>query len=117
MVICLENVWEPIPDIQSELIIAGNHPHLRASLDNGHTLVFSNIPSNKWVEILGPVLAHCHLHDNSGEYDEHKMVGEGIENWAELMTAIRNYSPKTILVAENDKLADNKASIKRLKDL
>ena len=116
MIICLENVWEPIPDIQSELITVGNHPHLRATLDNGHTLVFSNIQSNKWVETLGPVLAHCHLHDNSGEYDEHKPVGEGKENWEELMAAFRDYAPNTILVAENGKLVDNKISITRLRD-
>lgn len=115
IVICLENVWEPVPDIQAELISAGNHPHLRASFDNGHALVFSNSPSKKWVESLGPMLAHCHLHDNSGKLDEHKSVGEGKEDWEGLMAALKKYSPQAILVAESDRLNDNRLSIKKLK--
>jgi sugar phosphate isomerase/epimerase len=117
IIVCLENIWEPIPDIQAELVAAGNHPNLRASLDNGHTLVFSSIPASKWVTMLGPLLVHCHLHDNSGEFDEHKPIGDGKENWKELLSAIKKYSPQAILVAESDSLACNKLSIDRLKAL
>ena len=78
IVICLENLWEPVPDIQAELIASGNHPHLQASFDNGHVLVFSSVSSRGWVATLGPMIAHCHLHDNSGELDQHKPIGEGI---------------------------------------
>jgi sugar phosphate isomerase/epimerase len=117
IIICLENIWEPVPDIQAELIAAGNHPNLRASFDNGHALVFSNIPASKWVATLGPLLVHCHLHDNSGELDEHKPIGDGKENWKELLSAIKKYSPQAILVAETDSLACNMLSIGRLKAL
>ena len=116
MVICLENVWEPTPDIQAGLISTGNHPNLRATFDNGHPLVFSNVRAGEWVKALGPVLAHCHLHDNSGERDEHKPIGEGKENWEELIMALDEYSPQAILVAESDRLQDNKLSIERLRD-
>ena len=113
--ICLENLWEPGPDIQTELISSAKHPHLRASFDNGHTLVFSDIPAASWVETLGDALAHCHLHDNSGELDEHKPVGEGKENWPELLEALKKHSPQAILVAESDDLEKNKMSIDKLR--
>lgn len=116
IIICLENLWEPVPDIQVELITAGNHPHLQASFDNGHALVFSNISSSEWVETLGPMLAHCHLHDNNGEIDEHKPIGEGLENWDQLTLTIKEHLPQAILVMESDSLIDNKISIDRFKN-
>ncbi len=116
IIICLENLWEPVPEIQAELISAGNHPNLRATFDNGHPLVFSNVPSSQWVATLGPMIAHCHLHDNLGEYDEHKPVGEGKEEWEKLLTAIVQYCPQAILVTESDRLDYNKVSIERLRN-
>ena len=99
IVICLENLWEPNPDIQADLISSGRHPQLKASFDNGHALVFSNVSADSWVETLGEALAHCHLHDNSGELDEHKSIGEGKEIWQELFDSLEQHSPQAILVA------------------
>jgi sugar phosphate isomerase/epimerase len=113
--ICLENLWEPDPGVQANLVETGNHPHLRASFDNGHALVFSRVPAASWVETMGERLAHCHLHDNSGEHDQHKPVGSGKEDWQSLLTALDRFSPKAILVAESDHLDRNKLSIEKLK--
>jgi len=117
IVICLENIWEPEPDTQAELIAAGGHPHLRASFDNGHVLVFSPHSSSYWVSVLGEAIAHSHLHDNAGEVDEHKPVGEGIENWPELLEALGTHAPQAILVAESGELVNNKLSLERLRKL
>lgn len=116
-VICLENLWEPVPDIQADLIRSGEHPRLRASFDNGHALVFSDVSASSWVETLGETLVHCHLHDNSGMLDEHKPVGEGKEVWPELLETLNKRCPQAILVAESDKLANNRTSIERLRSL
>lgn len=32
---------------------------------------------DRWLETLGPYIGHLHLHDNSGEGDEHLGLGEG----------------------------------------
>lgn len=116
IIICLENLWEPGPDIQAELISSGKHPHLKASFDNGHALVFSDVSASCWVETLGDALAHCHLHDNSGELDEHKPIGEGKENWPGFFKAIKKHSPHAILVAESDDLEKNKISLEKLRN-
>ena len=116
IVICLENLWEPSPGIQADLISSGQHPHLKASFDNGHALVFSDVSASSWVETLGDALVHCHLHDNSGNIDEHKPVGEGKENWPELLKSIEKCSLEAILVAESDSLDKNQKSINRLRN-
>ncbi len=115
MVICLENLWEPEPDTLADLIAAGGHPHLRASFDNGHVLVFSPRSSAYWVEAMAGAIVHCHLHDNGGEVDEHKPVGEGIENWRELLGALEKHAPQAVLVAESGELVNNRLSIERLR--
>jgi len=60
-------------------------------------------------------LLHCHFHDNSGEADEHKAVGDRKENWPELLNAVRSRSPDAILVAESDRLDRNRISIEKLR--
>jgi sugar phosphate isomerase/epimerase len=117
IVICLENLWEADPETQAEVISEIGHPNLKATFDNGHALVFSEKPARHWIETLGRDLAHCHLHDNSGEADEHGPVGDGIENWGELLLAASTFSPEAILVAESDFLASNQISLQRLRSL
>jgi sugar phosphate isomerase/epimerase len=113
--ICLENLWEPEPDIQAELIARGGHPHLRATFDNGHLLVFTRWSAESWVKTLGEAIAHCHLHDNMGELDEHLPVGQGKENWPALLEVLARHAPRAVLVAESDSLDNNKVSIERLR--
>ncbi|NIP44643.1 MAG: sugar phosphate isomerase/epimerase [candidate division Zixibacteria bacterium] len=117
VIITLENIWDPYPDIQAEIVTKANHPNLRVSFDNGHALVFSDIPAQKWIETFGSMLVHCHLHDNSGESDEHKPIGDGKENWPDLIAALRQRSPGAIMVAESDSLKNNKISIERLRKM
>ena len=116
MVIALENLWESEPEIQAELIDYIHHPALKASFDNGHALVYSKIPSSKWIQTLGNHMVHCHLHDNHGETDEHAVIGIGIEDWSSLINAIHQYSPKAIMVVENDWLEKNQQSYEKLKE-
>jgi sugar phosphate isomerase/epimerase len=117
IVISMENLWEGTPDIQVELLEKANHPNLRATFDNGHALIFSELTAAEWIKGLGTNLAHCHLHDNSGEIDEHKPVGEGIEKWPELMSAIEDHAREAVLVVESDLLSENQASLDYLRQL
>lgn len=114
--ICLENLWEPAPDIQADLIARGGHPHLKATFDNGHLLVFTGFTAGSWIETLGEAIAHCHVHDNNGELDEHLPVGGGKENWPELLEALRRHAPQAVLVSECDRLETNRVSIERLRE-
>ncbi len=117
LTICLENLWEPHPELPAALIRAGAHPHLRASFDNGHALVFSEHSASRWIEVLGDCLAHLHLHDNHGEADEHAPIGDGIEDWPALVGAARSLAPDAVLVIESEKLQKNELSLGRLRAL
>ena len=115
--ICLENLWEPTPELQYNIMSEADHPHLRATFDNGHPLVFSKMTGVEWVERLAPYLGHCHLHDNHGKSDEHLAVGEGIENWPALMSAYAEYAPEVPLVMESDKLETNTRSLHKVREV
>jgi sugar phosphate isomerase/epimerase len=113
--ICLENMWESDATIQKEVVSISKHPNLKASFDNGHALIFSKAPASDWVQVLADDLAHCHLHDNHGESDEHAVIGTGKENWISLLAATREFSPEAILVIENDRFDLNRRSLEELK--
>lgn len=115
--IVLENMWEPDPALQRQVVEAANHPSLKASFDNGHALVFSTRPGAEWIRVLGRALAHVHLHDNDGTYDQHLAVGEGVEDWKNLITAWREHAPDSTLVVESDDLEVNKRSLRALRKL
>lgn len=109
--IALENMWERTPDVQKRVVEEVGHPGLKASFDNGHALVFSDVSAAAWVGTLGSDLVHCHLHDNDGEYDSHLPIGEGIEDWRSLLGAINALESPPMVVLESDKLANNQKSL------
>lgn len=113
--IVLENLWERGPEVQLAIVEAADHPRLKASFDNGHALIHSSTPSSAWVEALGDDLEHCHLHDNDGSYDAHRPVGEGIESWESLLSALTRHAPHARLVLESDRLAENETALSALR--
>lgn len=115
--VVLENMWEPGPDLQRRVVDAAGHPHLKASFDNGHALVFSDVSAPAWIRELGGDLAHAHLHDNGGEVDAHLPVGEGTEDWPALFSALREHAPGAVVVAESDRLEPNRRSLAALREL
>lgn len=115
--IVLENLWEPDPGVQKRVVEIASHTALKASFDNGHALVFSEVPAAEWIAILGSDLVHCHLHDNHGETDDHQPVGSGVEDWPSLFTALGEFSPDALVVLESDRLDLNRASLVAVREL
>lgn len=109
--IVLENLWEAGPEVQKSVVREAGHPYLKASFDNGHALVFSNVRARDWIEVLDSDLVHCHLHDNDGGYDHHWAVKNGEENWPEYFGAIQHCDCQPVLVMESDKLDVNRISL------
>lgn len=115
--IVMENLWEPGPDLQKRVVEEVGSPALKASFDNGHALVFSDMPASDWVEVLGEDLAHCHLHDNYGDRDEHLVVGQGNEDWQALLGSLVRHAPDAFVVVENDSLEPNLRSLAVVREL
>ncbi len=116
-VIALENMWERSPDLQRRVVETAGHPALRASFDNGHAQVFSDVPAPEWIAALGESLAHCHLHDNDGQYDAHEPVGDGIADWPALLEALARSPAQPMIVLESDRLERNRASLEAWQEM
>jgi sugar phosphate isomerase/epimerase len=73
----LENVFETKPEPLVTLLNRLDSPTLGHCFDVGHWHLFSKVSLDDWFTALGPHLCHLHLHDNTGNGDDHLPVGEG----------------------------------------
>jgi sugar phosphate isomerase/epimerase len=89
IVLLLENMWEPDPEIITNILDRINSPHLEACLDVGHSSLYSRLPISAWIKSLGRHLVYTHLHNNHGDADEHLAFGDGVIDFPELLDALR----------------------------
>lgn len=73
----LENVYEDGPDDIRVLFERLNHKNIGFCLDPGHLLAFGRDPIETWLDTMEPYLGQLHLHDNSGDWDDHLALGRG----------------------------------------
>lgn len=73
----LENVYENGPEEMRILFENLGKEHVGFCLDTGHQAAFSRCSLKTWLESLGPYLGQVHLHDNSGQNDDHLALGKG----------------------------------------
>ena len=72
--VMLENVYEQDPEIVREAIQRIALDNVRVCLDVGHLNAFGGGDFKGWLETLGPLIGHLHLHDNLGTLDDHQAV-------------------------------------------
>lgn len=99
-IICLENVYEPHPRPLRRVLEACSSPRLRFCFDTGHFNCFSKEPLELWMEELAPYIAEIHLHDNSGESDQHLPIGEGTFPFEYMFTLLKEKNVRPILTVE-----------------
>lgn len=116
VVIALENQWTPLNHSRCLLRIMEQFrsPHLGLCYDSGHgnlmekgmlfpgrtcvPYIWEDLGSPvEWeenlIEKFSPWMVNCHLHDNNGINDEHKLPGEGTVDWQRIMNVLRG-SPR-----------------------
>lgn len=86
--LALENIFETHPGTLVDLLDRIDSPRLGHCFDVGHWRLFSDISLADWFSVLGHRLVHLHLHDNTGERDEHRPIGEGDIDFTELFRLI-----------------------------
>ena len=64
--VMLENVYERDPELIREAIQRIDLANVRVCLDVGHLLAFGGGDFQGWLDTLGPIIGHLHLHDNLG---------------------------------------------------
>lgn len=97
LTLALENIFETHPGTLVELLDRIDSPRLGHCFDVGHWRLFSDTSLPDWFAALGRHIVHLHLHDNTGESDEHRPIGEGDINFDQLFSLINNLeSPPTM---------------------
>jgi sugar phosphate isomerase/epimerase len=117
-----ENVWEPQPEIVRRVLDGVGSENFKANLDTGHVNIYSKVPIERWVEVLGDHLAYIHLNDNRGDSDNNLAPGDGNIRWDKFFEALELYGLKPRICLEVEaykgwsKLKNTKRAIEYLKE-
>jgi sugar phosphate isomerase/epimerase len=114
VIIALENMWEPDPDLIATVLEQVASPHARACLDVGHVYLFSeSLPFPDWLERTRENLVHIHANNNLGQYDDHLPLDaeEGVVNYDDVIPLLRELSPPPLVSLEMEHLEDLERSL------
>ena len=109
--ICIENIWSRIntPDRLLQLKSYFDTPYLGFCYDAGHANLMTNgkdYPEGSANKVWGtfgetpdwndpilekmlPHIVNCHLHDNDGSSDQHKLCGKGSVDWKKVVSLLK----------------------------
>jgi sugar phosphate isomerase/epimerase len=105
----IENIYDKLPRVLTDLVRSFNSDAVRQSLDVGHAYIKyceGAPPPDYYVRVARELLGHIHLQDTDGYSDRHWAVGEGKVDWQGLFRAIAELESKPRLILE---LTDSKA--------
>ncbi len=114
ILLVLENVFEPGPEIHLRIFEQIRSPYLGFCLDVGHQNVFAAKGLSFWLESLGPWLKQLHLHDNHGRKDEHLRLGSAGVDFDFLFNWLKQNSIVPIMTVEAHKEEDVLPSLNTL---
>lgn len=77
IVIAIENMFLNAPHLLRRVIDMVDSTHMQACLDIGHVNVYSVVPLEEWVDVLGKNIVKIHINDNDAQNDLHLAFGEG----------------------------------------
>ena len=100
ILVCLENVFEPGPDMLIDIVRAVNDERLGICLDTGHVNAYSPVPAREWLEKCAPYISHFHIHNNFGDRDAHLSPGEGTLPMRELLLRAGEICPSATFTLE-----------------
>jgi sugar phosphate isomerase/epimerase len=73
----MENMFDENPAPMRRLADALDSPHFKLCLDLAHSQIYSNRDIGEWIGAYGEHLAHVHMNDTRGTYDDHLGLGQG----------------------------------------
>ena len=115
IIIVLENLWEPHPELFKGLIRGVNSPFLKVCFDTGHANIFSKVPAAKWFSVLKDDIVYIHVNDNKGKLDSELIPGKGNINWKAFSATIKKNKIKPNVVFEVGSLEKTIKSINYFK--
>jgi sugar phosphate isomerase/epimerase len=122
LTLVFENLWETQPETVKRVLDGVDSVNFKANLDTGHVNIYSKMPMERWVEVLGEHLAYVHLNDNLGDFDSNLAPGDGRIRWDSFFDALKQYGlkPRICLEVEayedRSKLENTKRAIDYLRE-
>lgn len=102
MVLAVENVMEPGPEMLVEIVRQVEDPRLGLCLDVGHANSrVSETPPLDWISPMAPYLRHVHLHNNDGDMDLHQSLGDGSVPMEAVLDTVLTDCPQATFTIEN----------------
>lgn len=106
MVLAVENVMEPGPEMLVQIAEQVNDPRLGLCLDVGHANAStSKTPPLAWIAPMAPWLLHVHLHNNAGDWDLHDPLGKGTIPMEQVLDTLLEQCPAATYTIENQDCA------------
>lgn len=96
----IENVLDPDPQPIRDMAQAIGDPRAGLCLDVGHANVASDLPIDRWLNALAPLIRHYHIHDNDGLNDLHHIPGHGFMGYPDLFGPICTAAPEATMTFE-----------------
>jgi len=112
--VAFENTYETGPELHGKFLSALNSRYGGFCLDVGHVMAFAGNSWQDWLPALLPWLIQLHLHDNSGDRDNHLAIGEGSFDFAGLFDFLRQQKQRPIITLEPHREEGLRDSLKAL---
>ena len=96
MTVFIENVEDEDPHVFADVIGGIESPKIKCCFDIGHAYVFSPVPLDTWVKVLGSKIGHVHINDNDGKNDSHMPLGKGSMSPAETIHSVKKYAGENV---------------------
>lgn len=111
-VICIySNVWDPEPNLLFQLFDHFRSSYFQFGFDLGHAHYISDVPIEKWFQVLGSYTPYILIHDNLGQRDDHLSLGQGNIDFIKIKEYIDNYTNKPNLCIQLFNFADMQKSL------
>ncbi len=98
--ISFENIFEKDTRVLEKLLEIADSPLAGICLDVGHHNVFSEKPVEEYFKKFQSRIYEIHIHDNNGDFDWHKAVGEGNIDFENVFKLVLKYCPDAIVTLE-----------------
>ena len=113
-VIAVENIFETEPSTLKGLLDAMDSQTFRHCFDVGHWNLFKSIGMEEWFSVLGPYIAHAHVHDNHGLRDDHMPIGDGNIDFDLYFRLMKQYAPDAVYTIEAHDRGKVEVALERL---
>lgn len=100
MTLLLENMFEPTPQVQLDLLAQLESRHAGFTLDVAHAYIYGAVSIDAWWGQLGPAIHEVHLHDSDGFSDDHLSIGDGALDWQRIFEDLFRTAPDSVKVIE-----------------